>query len=174
VMKDARVVFEYYTVPSSLCVFSCVASTMRPGDKGMCNISSCHHCSNISILRYLGGVQVGYNHIKTSERDTGRISLQAVPKAEVTTIHHLCPTNIVYCRHKHSDITTELLHIIRQQEFLAHFKTHCQKYFTLSPPNTVYFIIVSFSAETMFTFFVKHFQKFSKLVHSELCCSVRV
>jgi hypothetical protein len=75
VMKDSGVVFEYYTVPSSLCIFNCAASTVRPGDKGMCNISSCHHCSNISILSHLGGVQVGYNHIKTPERGTGRISL---------------------------------------------------------------------------------------------------
>jgi hypothetical protein len=96
-----------------------------------------------------------------------------VPQAEVTPIHHLYPTNIVYFRNKHRDIPTKLLHIIRQQEFLAHFKTQCQIYFSLSPPNTVYFIILSFSAETMFMFFVKHLQKFTKLVRAELCCSAR-
>jgi hypothetical protein len=62
-MKDVGVVFEYYTVHSCLCIFNCVASTVRPSDKGMCNIST-HHCSNTSILRQLGGVEVGCNHIK--------------------------------------------------------------------------------------------------------------
>jgi len=75
VMNVAGAGFEYYTVPSSLCVFNRAASTVRPGDKGMCNISSCHHCSDTSKLRHLGGVQMGYNHIKTPERDAGRISL---------------------------------------------------------------------------------------------------
>lgn len=74
-MNVARVGFEYYTVPSSLRVFNRAASTVRPGDKGVCNISSSHYCSNTSKLRHLGGVQMGYNRIKTPERDAGRISL---------------------------------------------------------------------------------------------------
>ena len=60
--------------------------------------------------------------------------MQVVPQAEVTSIHHLRPTNIVYSRHKHSDIPTELLHTIRQREFLAHFKTQYQIYRTGGPP----------------------------------------
>jgi len=63
VMKDAGMISEYYVVPSSLCIFNCAASTVRPGDKGVCYISSSHHCINTTILWCLGGVQVGYTVI---------------------------------------------------------------------------------------------------------------
>jgi hypothetical protein len=69
----------------------------------------------------MGGAEVGYNR-KTPGRGTGRISSYAVPQAEVKAIHHLCPTNIVYFRHKHSDIHTELLDVFRQQDYLMQFK----------------------------------------------------
>lgn len=49
VMKDAGVISEHYAVPASLCIFNCAASTVRTGDKGMCNISSSHHCILCSL-----------------------------------------------------------------------------------------------------------------------------
>jgi hypothetical protein len=44
----------------------------------------------------------------------------------------------------------------------------------LFPQNTVYFIILSFSAQILFMFFVKHVQKFTQHVWAKLHCSVRV
>jgi hypothetical protein len=44
----------------------------------------------------------------------------------------------------------------------------------LFPQNTVQFIILSISAEIMFTSFVKHVEKFRQHVWAGLCCSVRV
>jgi hypothetical protein len=41
----------------------------------------------------------------------------------------------------------------------------------LFPQNTVQFIILSFSAEIMFMYFVKHMQKFRQHVWAGLCCS---
>jgi hypothetical protein len=73
-------------------------------------MSSSHHCSDTPLLKHLGGVQVGYNHIKTPGRGTGRISSYAVFQAEVMAIHHVCPTHIVYFRHTR-DIHTELLYV---------------------------------------------------------------
>jgi hypothetical protein len=70
----------------------------------------------------MGGLQVGYNHVKTPGRGTGRISSYTVPQAEVKAIHHLCPTNTEYFRHKSGDIHIELLYIFRQQVYLTQFK----------------------------------------------------
>jgi hypothetical protein len=95
---------------------------MSPSDKGMCGMSSCHHCSDTPLLKRLGGVQVRYNRIKTPGRGTGRILSHAVPQAEVTAIHQLCRRNTVYFRHKRGDVHTELSYIFRQQGYLRQFK----------------------------------------------------
>jgi hypothetical protein len=88
----------------------------------MCDISSCHHCSDTPLLKYLGEVRVGYNHMKTPGMGTGRISSYTVRQAEVTAIHHLYPTNIVYFRRKCGDIHTELLYVFRWYKYLTQFK----------------------------------------------------
>jgi hypothetical protein len=88
-------------------------------------MNSSRHCSDTPLLKLLGGVQVGDNHIKTPGWVTVRISSYAVPEAEITAIHTLCPTNIVYFRHKRGDIHTRLLYIFRQEEYLTQFKIEC-------------------------------------------------
>jgi hypothetical protein len=123
VVKDVGGAFQWTGTAQypPLCPSSPVKhqSTVSPSDKGMCDMSSSRHCSDTPLLKHLGGVQVGDNHIKTPGWGTGRISSCVVRQAQITAIHQICPTNIVYFRHVHGDIHTKLLYIFRQQEYLT-------------------------------------------------------